>query len=146
MPVRILLDILVASPVLRRVAVTLPRLFTGPVLHRGALLAAWSGSFPEAERLFEAAARCYRARIDLVPLARLRAHQAMVRARGASARGDGAAALEVERRLGRLETIEAPWPPFELVSAASLLGSWDARPGVAAGPGGARGALIQRAA
>jgi hypothetical protein len=146
MPLRIPLDTLVASPVLRRVAMALPWLFTGPVIHRAALLAAWSGTPLESERLFEAAVRCYRARLDLVPLARLRAHQAMVRARGASARGECAEALEVERRLSRLETIEAPWPPFELVSAASLLATWDTRPDAAAGPGAMRDAPMLRAA
>ena len=123
------LDTLAASPVLWRAAVGAPRLFPGRLLHQAALRAAWEGSFGNAERLFEAAARCYRAEMELIPLARLRAHQAMARARGASSRGrDEERHLEVERRLSRLDLIEAPWPPFPLVGAASLLATWMADP------------------
>ncbi|HEY6865673.1 MAG TPA: hypothetical protein VI792_00345 [Candidatus Eisenbacteria bacterium] len=126
MPARPLaLDTLAASPVLWRTAVVAPRLFPGHLLHQAALRAAWEGSFRNAERLFEAAARCYRAELELTPLARLRAHQAMARARATTpGRRESEGFLEVERRLSRLESIEAPWPPFPLVGAASLLATW----------------------
>jgi hypothetical protein len=129
MPVpRIALDTLAASPVLWLAAVAVPRLFPGRLLHEAALWAAWEGAFPEADRLFEAAARCYQAELDVVPLARLRAHQAMARARTSPREGpDSQRCLDVERRLCRLERIQAPWPPFPLVDATSLLASWHER-------------------
>lgn len=122
---RIALDALATSPVLWQVGVVAPRLFPGSLLHMAALWATWEGAFPQAAGLYEAAARCYQARLDLVPLARLRVHQAMARARASanSARGTESF-LDVERRLSRLEHIEAPWPPFALVNASSLLASW----------------------
>ena len=125
---RIALDTLAASPVLWLAGAAAPRLFPARLLHHAALWAAWEGAFPEAERLFEAAALCYRSELDVVALARLRAHQAMVRARTS---GDddrnSEQCLDVERRLCRLERIEAPWPPFLLVDATSLLASWHER-------------------
>ena len=129
MPVRrIALDTLAASPVLWIAAVAAPLLFPGRLLHQAALWAAWEGAFPEAERLFEAAARCYQSELGVVPLARLRAHQAMTRARTSPLEGpDSERCLDVERRLCRLERIEAPWPPFPLVDATSLLASWHER-------------------
>ncbi len=147
MPVpRIALDTLAASPVLWIAAVAVPRLFPGRLLHEAALWAAWEGALPEADRLFEAAARCYQSELEVVPLARLRAHQAMARARTASPGGpDGERCLDVERRLSRLERIEAPWPPFPLVDATSLLASWHERepahlqaPAESEGPGPGR--------
>ncbi len=132
---RIALDTLAASPVLWLTAPAVPRLFPGRLLHQAALWAAWEGAFAEAERLFEAAARCYQADVHVVPLARLRAHQAMARARTSARDGlDPARCLDVERRLCRLDRIEAPWPPFPLVDARSLLASWNEREAVVAGP------------
>ncbi len=126
MPVpRIALDTLAASPVLWHVGPAAPRVFPGRLLHQAAMWAAWEGAFAEAERLFEAAARGYQADLDVVALARLRAHQAMARAwKAAGAGHDSERCLDVERRLCRLERIEAPWPPFELVDASSLLATW----------------------
>jgi hypothetical protein len=132
---RIALDTLAASPVLWLAAPAAPRLFPGRLLHQAALWAVWEGAFAEAERLFEAAARCYQADINVVPLARLRAHQAMARARASARDGlDVADCLDVERRLARLDRIEAPWPPFPLVDARSLLASWNDHEAVAADP------------
>ena len=125
---RIALDTLAASPVLWLAAVAAPRLFPGRLLHHAALWATWEGAFPEAERLFEAAALCYQSELDVVALARLRAHQAMARAWTSVREGpDSERCLDVERRLCRLERIEAPWPPFPLVDATSLLASWHNR-------------------
>ena len=122
---RLALDTLATSPVLWQVGVLAPRLFPGSLLHKAALWATWEGAYPQAAGLYEAAARCYQAKLELVPLARLRVHQAMARAR-ASADGvrDTESFLDVERRLCRLEHIEEPWPPFTLVDASSLLASW----------------------
>jgi hypothetical protein len=122
---RIALDTLAGSRVLWLAGVAAPRFFPGRLLHQAALRAAWEGAFPQAERLFEAAARRYQVELDLVPLARLRVHQAMAHARASSREGrDNERCLDVERRLCRLERIEAPWPPFPLVDAPSLLASW----------------------
>lgn len=122
---RIALDTLAGSRVFWFAGVAARRLFPGHLLHRAALWAAWDGAFPDADRLFEAAAGRYRLDLDLVPLARLRVHQAMARARSSSRRGrDTEQCLDVERRLCRLERLEAPWPPFPLVDAATLLASW----------------------
>ena len=128
---------------------TVPRLFPGRLLHQAALWAAWEGAFPEADRLFEAAAGRYQVNFDLVPLARLRVHQAMARARALARDGGiGERHLEVERRLSRLERIEAPWPPFALVDAPSLLASWIDDPAAfAAGAGpGVHPQALERAA
>lgn len=122
---RIALDTLAVSRVLWLAGMASPRFFPGRLLHQAALWAAWEEAFPEAERLFEAAAGRYQVEMDLVPLARLRVHQAMARARASSLDGrDGERHLEVERRLSRLESIEEPWPPFQLVDAPSLLACW----------------------
>ena len=122
---RIALDTLATSPVLWQIGVAVPRCFPGSLLHQAALWATWEGALVQAEGLYEAAASRYQARLDLVPLARLRVHQAMTRARAAT---DGARGterfLDVERRLCRLDHIEEPWPPFALVDASSLLASW----------------------
>jgi hypothetical protein len=66
----------------------------------------------------------------------------MARARTSPGEGlDGDRCLDVERRLCRLERIEAPWPPFPLVEATSLLASWQEREPTIAGPRvGAEGA------
>jgi len=148
---RIALDTLVVSRVLWLAGMMAPRFFPGRLLHQAALWAAWEGAFPEADRLFEAAARRYQVGFHLVPLARLRVHQAMARARASARDGrDGERHLEVERRLCRLERIEAPWPPFPLVDAPSLLASWlddEAALMGRAGPGtGARDRALDAAA
>ena len=148
---RIALDTLAVSRVRWVAGTAVPRLFPGHLLHQAALWAAWEGAFPEADRLFEAAAGRYQVNFDLVPLARLRVHQAMARARASTRDGRfGERHLEVERRLSRLERIEAPWPPFPLVDAPSLLASWlddqAASPaGVGAGLGGPPQALDRAA-
>jgi hypothetical protein len=85
----------------------------GEALHRAALEASHAGEHRVAERLFTAAGRAYRRELELLPLARLRVHQLIARA-------EADAGPEIERRLERLEDIESPIPPFELVPAASL--------------------------
>ena len=102
----------------------------GAGLHRRALHAAHSGRLPHAERLFEAAAENYRRELDVEALARLRIHQMMARVlAGADPEAQAQNTLEIERRLCRIERIESPHPPFEMVDARSVLASW-ARPTV----------------
>ncbi len=94
-----------------RLALLVPGLFPGTVLHHAALWVSASGARDLAQRLFEAAAHRYREDLRIEPLVRLRIHQRMV---GAMARrpGDPDPALEIERGLLSLERIESPWPPF----------------------------------
>ena len=119
------IDRLAATRAFRFAAIHVPRFIPGRLLHRAALRAMGAGAWRTAERLFEAAGERYRIEMRVVPLARLRVHQLMGRARAAARRNrDPRLEVEAERRLCRLDRIEAPWPPFELVEAASLLASW----------------------
>jgi len=119
------IDRLTATGAFRFAATRAPRFVPGRMLHRAGLRAMSAGAWRTAERLFEAAGERYRIEMRMVPLARLRVHQLMARARAASIRHrDPLLEVEAERRLCRLDTIEAPWPPFALVEAASLLASW----------------------
>ena len=105
------------------IAVHLPFLFPGRMLHRAALLSAFGRRFTLADRLFEAAARRYRDRLAVPELARLRAHQLMARAQACLA-SDRARALElaqeVEARLSRLDDLEDLAPPFALTRSRKL--------------------------
>ena len=128
-PIRMLghhaLHSLASSPLFWLAATLAPRLLPGHLIHQAGLWAARAGDFPRAERLFEAAARRYRAELDLVPLARLRVHQLMARVHAATHDGpDSERCLEVERRLQCLQRIESLAPPFPLVEASSLLATW----------------------
>ncbi len=100
-----------------------PWLFDGETLHLAGLRAAWAGEHDTAIRLFEGAARRYRAALRVEPLARVRVHQLMVRACAAGG-WISPLSLEVDRALTRLEQIESPEPPFELVPAHVLLANW----------------------
>ena len=112
-------------PVLRVVLRFLPHFTTGRVLHRRALAAHAAGADAEAERWFESAAARYREELAVEPLARLRVHQLMARARaGDSAQVESAAMIEIVRRLNRLDRLEALSPPFELVDARTVLAQW----------------------
>lgn len=121
---------------LRRLAVRIPRVFSGASLHRLALEAMRAGELETADRAFEAAARHYRADLAVEPLARLRVHQLMARARALTESGDAAELmLEIEQRLSRLDSLESLTPPFELVEARSLLATYRRESdGVAAPP------------
>jgi len=100
-----------------------PWLFGGEQLHRAGLHAFAAGAPETAVRLFEGAARRYRADLKTEPLARVRVHQLMA---GALAGGGRMSplSLEVDRALTRLDRIESPVPPFPLVPAHVLLASW----------------------
>lgn len=101
-----------------------PHAFDGPGLHRAALYEAWRGRPADARRLFAAAAVRYRRGLEVERLARLRVHELLVEVRAGSAAGrDGARVLEAERRLARLDRIEALEPPFAPVPARRLLAS-----------------------
>lgn len=106
-----------------KLAARFPLPLDGAALHRMGLAAMHAGRFPDADALFERAASRYRADLNVEPLARLRAHQAIARVRS-SGRDEPERLLEVERQLYRLRTIEALDPPHELVDAGRLLASW----------------------
>jgi hypothetical protein len=97
----------------------------GSRLHREALAALHARRFHAAEHLFESAAERYRRDLEVEALARLRVHQLMARVLAA---GDGGtrmdSALEVERKLCLLETIESLEPPFDRIDAHTLLATW----------------------
>ncbi len=100
-----------------------PRLFAGSWLHRAGLQALASQRYELADRLFEGAARRYRDSLMPECLARVRVHQLMARACATGGRASQLS-LEVDRRLARLERIESPAPPFEVVPAHALLANW----------------------
>ena len=112
-------------PVFRVFARLLPDHVSGRTLHRRALSACAAGAHADAERWFEAAAACYRRELAVEPLARLRVHQLMARARaGAGPAADPTLMIEVVRRLNRLDRLESLSPPHELTDARSVLAEW----------------------
>jgi len=102
-----------------------PAFLPAPMLHRRALAAAAAGRYADAEQCFEAAAAGYRRKLAVEPLARLRVHQSMVRAR---AEGDpmreAERMLEIVRGLNRLDRLEDFTAPHQLVDARVVLSSW----------------------
>lgn len=109
---------LLHSPLFWTLAIRLPALFPGPVLHRAALHAASAGAYRPADALFERAAGHYRMDLEVEALACLRVHQLMARVRaGAGPRFDAELRRDVEQRLSRLEEIETLDPPFARVPA-----------------------------
>lgn len=111
--------------VTRVVSRLMPDLASGRALHRRALAAAAAGAYADAEQWFEVAAAQYRRELAVEPLARLRVHQLMVRARSGGGRGvDSAAMLEIIRRLNRLDQLESLEAPFALGDARGVLAAW----------------------
>jgi len=97
----------------------------GERLHHAALHAMHEGRWEDAERGFEGAIVRYRRELEVTAIARARVHQMMARVlSGMLPAEEGVMCVEIERRLCQLETIESLAPPFELVSARTLLGSW----------------------
>lgn len=112
-------------PVFRVVARVLPDHASGRALHRRALAAAAAGAHADAEQWFDAAVARYRGELAVEPLARLRVHQLMVRARaGAAAAGESTAMIEIVRRLNRLDRLESLRAPFALTDARAVLAEW----------------------
>ena len=111
-----------AFRVLTRLA---PRAIAGRTLHRRALAAAASGAHADAEQLFELAVARYRQELAIEPLARLRVHQLMVRARAAtSSAREAEMMLEIVRALNRLDRLESLVAPHELLDARAVLSAW----------------------
>ena len=114
---------LLESPRIRALASGSPWLFAGEFLHQAGLRAFSAGEYRTAVTLFEGAAARYREELKTEPLARVRVHQLMA---AVCASGDrlNPLSLEVDRALTRLERIESPAPPYDLVPAHVLLASW----------------------
>ena len=113
------------TALVRLMAVHFPWLFTGHALHRVALHAAEAGALPAAETLFARAAARHVMDLEVELLARLRVHQAITRVRATREPQRLAAMLvELQARFSRLEWIESPVAPFELVPASHLMACW----------------------
>ena len=137
------------APLIWSLAIRIPALFTGGILHRAALHATAARAYPAAEALFERAAGHYRMDLEVEALARLRVHQLIARLRAGGA-PERVALLrrDIEQRLARLEYIESLDPPFTRVPASRLLadcGLEPLQPAPAAG-GGAGSATLDEAA
>jgi hypothetical protein len=102
-----------------------PGIVPGGTLHRRALDACVSGRYVDAEQLFEAAAAAYRHELRVEPLARLRVHQNMARARacGDPAR-EAAMMLDIVRGLNKLDRLESLAAPHALRDAREVLAEW----------------------
>lgn len=126
----------------------LPGIVPGGSLHRRALAAVAAGRAADADHWFEAAADAYRRELAIEPLARLRVHQAMARARAsADETGEGERLLEIVRGLNRLDALESFEPPHPLIDAREVLAAWVAADPVArARPVVANGAANTRLA
>ena len=117
----LVLDILRHPVILRLASGLLP----GRTLHRRALAASSAGRHVDAEQLFEAAAAAYRRELRVEPLARLRVHQAMARARASRDPAlEATMMLEIVRGLNKLDHLETFRPPHALVDAREVFAAW----------------------
>jgi hypothetical protein len=118
-----------------------PGLLPGQTLHRRGLQAASDGHYVDAERWFERAAAAYRRELHIEPLARLRVHQRLARARARrDAAGEAEHMLDIVRSLNRLDRLESLRAPYALMDARTVLSDW-----IADGPA-AHAAPIARSA
>ena len=101
----------------------LPRHASGAAFHRRALGAAARGNLAAAERWFALAAERYRHDLAVEPLARMRVHQMMARARSAGG-AHSEMMVEIVRLLNRLDRLESLEPPHELADARTVLAAW----------------------
>ena len=100
-------------------------LVPGGTLHRRALAASAAGRYVDAERLFEAAAAAYRFELRVEPLARLRVHQTMMRARATrDPVREAAMMIEIVRGLNKLDRLERFVAPHALVDAREVFADW----------------------
>jgi hypothetical protein len=94
-------------------------------VHLKALKCAHSGEYRKAVALFEDAAGRLREEESVERLARLRAHQLMVKYKNEESPTEKARIVEeVVLRLSKLREIESLEPPFELLDARAVLRSW----------------------
>ena len=138
-----MLDHLAVRMILRAV----PALVAGRTLHRRGLVAAQAGHPEQAEALFEAAANAYRHEWAVEPMARLRVHQRMVRARAGRDRVHEAdAMLEIVRALNKLDQLETLSAPYDLRDAREVLSEWLAQAPVGSAPGVPTSGVLAREA
>lgn len=97
----------------------------GDALHLRALKSAHLEDYEKAMELFEEAAERYREDESVERLARLRAHQLMVKYRTEENTIEKERIVEeVVLRLSKLREIESLEPPFELLDARGVLRNW----------------------
>ncbi|MBN1503532.1 MAG: hypothetical protein JW952_00545 [Candidatus Eisenbacteria bacterium] len=97
----------------------------GDTLFQRALKDAHEGELTRAMELFEEAALRFRKEEAVEKLARLRAHQLMVKYKAeASATEKRRIVEEVVLRLSKLAEIESPLPPFAPVDSREVLRNW----------------------
>jgi hypothetical protein len=110
----------------RRVTTQLPTCpIPGHWFHRRGLAALAAGEPHEAVSWFAAAAERYRRELAVEPLARLRVHELMARARTVlDPAGESMALIEIVRRLNRLDRLERLGAPHELADARLVLADW----------------------
>ncbi|UCF77666.1 MAG: hypothetical protein JSW03_05985 [Candidatus Eiseniibacteriota bacterium] len=98
---------------------------SGEVLHMKALRSAQLEQYDRAMEFFEEAAARFREQESVERLARLRAHQLMVKYRIEESTIEKERIVEeVVLRLSKLREIESLEPPFELLDARAVLRSW----------------------
>jgi len=104
----------------------------GHWFHRRGLTALAKGEPREAVAWFEAAAERYRRELAVEPLARLRVHELMARARSiGDPAGESMALIEIVRRLNRLDRLDRLSAPHELADARVVLADWLEAPAAA---------------
>jgi hypothetical protein len=101
----------------------LPEQTSGAAWHHRALTAVSRGDLAAARRLFAIAAERYRRELAVEPLARLRVHERMVRARDTGHAGSDEL-VEIVRLLNRLDRLESLEPPHALTDARTVLAAW----------------------
>ena len=124
----------------------LPEQTSGAAWHHRALTAAWRGDLAVARHLFALAAERYRRELAVEPLARLRVHERMVRARD-TGHAVSDELVEIVRLLNRLDRLESLEPPHALTDARTVLAAWIESSGAhvpGTGPGsGAAGPTLE---
>ncbi len=118
------------TPVTRWVLARMWPFARAATLHRAALEASAAGDRRGAALLLARAARAYRKELRVEALARLRVHERMMHWRESC---DEALAVEIERRLARLDLIESLDPPFRVMPAHEVMGAWRGDPSMMAG-------------
>ena len=101
------------------------RLVPGATFHHRALEAAACGRYTQAGWLIESALVVYRHEMAIEPIARLRVHELMIRARQTGATSsESPELLEIVQRLNRLDRLERISAPFDLCDAREVLTEW----------------------
>ena len=113
------------TPALLPLLGPLARFIPGVVLHQRALRYAAASRPEHALACLEAALFAYRRELAIEPIARLRVHELMLRARaGGIHAGESPEILEIVQRLNRLDRLESLNAPHDLRDAREVLAEW----------------------